>query len=88
MGRNEKQIYPGLKGTMKMSEETTEIVPLDNWKPKALVIGGVIGAAVGVAATYIIIQRSEENKPPELSVGEGVKIGVLVFSLLRSIANL
>lgn len=71
-----------------MGKEEKEIVPVKDWKPKALVIGGVIGAAVGIAATYLLIQRNEDDSPPEFSVGEGVKIGVLVFSLLRSIANL
>jgi hypothetical protein len=61
---------------------------VNNWKPKVLVIGAVMGAAVGLAAAYLIIQRSEDNQPPQMSVGEGVKIGVLVFGLLRSIATL
>ncbi len=71
-----------------MSNETMEITTTDNWKPKALVIGGVVGAAVGVAAAYLLVQRSKEDGVPKVSVGEGVKIGVLVFGLLRSITNL
>lgn len=71
-----------------MSAESTEIVTTDNWKSKTLILGGVVGAAVGIAATYLLLQRNEENQPPDFSIGEGVKIGVLVFSLLRSIANL
>jgi len=71
-----------------MSEETMEITTVENWKPKVLVIGGVIGAAVGITAAYLLIQRSEDESPPDISVGEGVKLGVLVFGLLRSITNL
>jgi hypothetical protein len=71
-----------------MSEEQKEITPIENWKPRALVIGGVVGAAVGVAAVYLLIQRNSDGKPPEVSMGEGVKIGVLIFGLLRNIANL
>jgi hypothetical protein len=70
-----------------MSEQSTEITTVDNWKPRVLIIGGVLGAAVGVASAYLLIQRTEEG-PPKMSVGEGVKLGVLVFGLLRSIANL
>lgn len=61
---------------------------VNNWKPKALVAGAVIGAAVGLTAAYLLVQRYDDDEPAHLSVGEGVKIGVLVFSLLRSIASL
>jgi hypothetical protein len=71
-----------------MSEEPTEIIPSPSWKSKAMIIGGVVGAVVGVLAGYLLAQQSDEDTPPEMSVGEGVKIGVLVLSLLRSIANL
>jgi len=71
-----------------MSEETMEITTVENWKPRVLIIGGVIGALVGVAAVYMLIQRSEEDAPPKMTAGEGVKLGVLVFGLLRSIASL
>lgn len=71
-----------------MDSETMEITTLDSWKPKALAIGGVVGAAIGIAAVYLLIQRSKDGEPPKIGVGEGVKIGVLVLGLLRSISNL
>jgi high-affinity Fe2+/Pb2+ permease len=71
-----------------MSQQTSQITTIDNWKPKVLIIGGVIGAAVGITAAYLLTQRGGEEGPPEISAGEGVKLGVLVFGLLRSIANL
>jgi hypothetical protein len=58
------------------------------WQTRAILVGGVIGAAVGVTAAYMLSQRSKDGQPPKMSVGEGVKIGVLVFGLLRSIANI
>lgn len=69
-----------------MNREIAEIQ--ENWKPKVLVIGAVLGAAVGVAATYLLIQRYGEEQPPQINMTEGVKIGVLVAGLLRSIATL
>jgi len=70
-------------------EEELEIIPEDNWKPKVLVIGGVIGLLTGLLAAYLMIQRAEKDETkPELSAGEGVKLGVLVLGLLRSVAML
>ena len=71
-----------------MGNETMEITTTDNWRPKALLIGGVVGAAVGVAAAYLLVQRAKDEGAPKVTVGEGVKLGVLVFGLLRSITNL
>ena len=67
-----------------------EIVPAEQ-KRKAitLTIGGVAGALIGLAGAYLLVQNAErENKPIEISTGEGVKLAVMVFGLLRSIATL
>jgi hypothetical protein len=71
-------------------EESEVVVPKENnWKAKVLIIGGVVGVLAGLGAAYLLIQRAErENKPPELSAGEGVKLGVMVFGLLRQVAAL
>jgi len=71
-----------------MNEKSKEIMLARNWKPKALLIGGIIGAVVGVTAVYLLIQRESDDHPPQISTGQGVKMGVLVLSLLRNIANL
>ena len=70
-------------------EEELEIIPEDNWKPKVLVIGGAVGLLTGLLAAYLMIQRAEKDETkPELSAGDGVKLGVLVLGLLRSVAML
>ncbi len=61
----------------------------ENWKPKVLLAGGLIGVAAGLVAAYLLIQRSEkDSKAPEINAKEGIKLGLLVFGLLREIAQL
>jgi hypothetical protein len=72
-----------------MSDQPLDAAKTNNWKPKVLMIGAVLGALVGAAAAYIYIQNTEEEAgPPHVSAGQGVRLGVLVFGLLRSIASL
>ena len=71
-----------------MNEQEFDIVEAENWKPKVLLIGTVLGAVVGLSAAYLLIKSSGEETPPEISAGQGAKLGVLVFGLLRNIATL
>jgi hypothetical protein len=71
--------------------EELEIIeePVDNWKPKVLILGAVLGAMTGLLGAYLMIQRSKDSQEaPEFSAGEGVKLGVLVFGLLRQVSLL
>ncbi len=61
----------------------------DNWKTKALLIGAGVGLLAGLGAAYMLVQRAEkEGGRPELSAGEGVKLGLLVLGLLRQVTQL
>jgi hypothetical protein len=71
-----------------MSEQELDIVVAENWKPKVLIIGGAIGALIGLGAAYLLIQSQGEEGPPEITAGQGVKIGASVIALLRSISTL
>lgn len=59
-----------------------------NRKTKILLIGAVIGALTGLGAAYLLIQQADEEENLRLSPGEGVKLGISVFSFLRQVTQL
>jgi len=60
-----------------------------SWKNKTMVIGAVAGLLLGVTAAYIVIQRAEqENVPPQVTAGDGVKVGLGLLGVLRMIADM
>lgn len=60
-----------------------------NWKSRTLLFGAIVGALAGVGAAYLLVQRAErEGRSPEMTAGEGVKLGLLVLGLLRQVAQL
>ena len=69
--------------------EIIEEQAVENWKTKALLVGTVLGAVVGAGAAYLLIQRAvRDEEPLTVSAGEGVRLGLLVFGLLRQVALL
>jgi len=59
-----------------------------NWKASTLVIGTLIGAAVGALSAFVLIKRAEaEQTQPKLTAGEGVQMGLSVLGLLRLISG-
>lgn len=60
-----------------------------NWKSRAMLIGGAVGLLAGLTAAYLLVQRAErEQTEPQLNAREGIKLGLLVFGLLREISQL
>ena len=58
-------------------------------KSRTLVIGALVGAFTGLIAAMLLNRRAEKGeKETALTTGEGMKLGVLVFGLLRAIASL
>jgi len=61
----------------------------DSWKLRTLIIGAIIGAATGLSAAYLLTRRAEQQgQALTITSGQGLKLGVLVAGLLRSILNL
>jgi hypothetical protein len=70
-----------------VTEEAAEAAV--SWKPRVLLVGAALGALVGAGAAYLLIQRAErQHTQVSVSAGEGVRLGLLVFGLLRQVALL
>jgi hypothetical protein len=74
--------------------EEIDIIPVEErpdntWKLQTLLIGGVLGALVGVGAAFLLTKRAEQ-KGTQLAVtpAKGVQLGVMIAGLLRSILTL
>jgi gas vesicle protein len=58
-------------------------------KNRTLLFGALIGAFTGLIAAMLLHRRAEKTgNELALTSGEGMKLGVLVFGLLRAIASL
>jgi gas vesicle protein len=58
-------------------------------KGKTLFLGALIGAVTGLMAAVLLTRRAERSESTAaITAGEGLKIGALVFGLLKTIASL
>jgi gas vesicle protein len=58
-------------------------------KSRIIFSGALIGAFTGAIAAMLLTRRAErEERSTAITAGEGLKLGVLVFGLLRAIASL
>ena len=58
-------------------------------KNKVIFFGALIGAVTGLVAALLLTRRAEKNeRETAITSGEGLKLGVLVFGLLRAISSL
>ncbi|MCC7358689.1 MAG: hypothetical protein IT317_04400 [Anaerolineales bacterium] len=57
------------------------------WRQRAFLIGGVVGALLGLGAAYIFVNAAEHNgETPEVTPGTAVTIGLSLLALLRQVA--
>jgi hypothetical protein len=65
-----------------------------NRQTQVLLLGGVIGAAAGVGAAYLLWQarqrraRETDEDVPVVTSGGLIRIGVLLFGLMRQIMDI
>ena len=58
-------------------------------KSRTILLGALIGAFTGLIAAVLLTRRAEKNeRETAITTGESLKLGVLVFGLLRAIASL
>lgn len=58
-------------------------------KSRTIILGALIGAVTGLIAAMLLNRRAEKNeRETAITTGEGLKLGALVFGLLRAIASL
>ena len=58
-------------------------------KNKIILGGALIGAVTGLVAAILLTRRAEKTeRETAITSGEGLKLGVLIFGLLRAIASL
>lgn len=58
-----------------------------DWRQRAFIVGGVLGALLGLGAAYIYINSAEESgEAPEVTPGTAVTIGLSLLALLRQVS--
>ncbi|HKJ37824.1 MAG TPA: hypothetical protein VJ972_03550 [Anaerolineales bacterium] len=58
-------------------------------KNKTLLFGALIGAMTGLIAANLLHRNAEKTEgETALTTGDGMKLGMLVFGLLRAISSL
>jgi hypothetical protein len=59
------------------------------WRTRVLIVGGLLGALIGLGASYLLIQRADrEGTQVKMGTGEGIRLGMLVLGMLRQIGRL
>jgi hypothetical protein len=61
-----------------------------NYRARVMLIGGLLGALTGLGAAYLFMQSQQRRGAEASSISGGnlVKLGLLLFGLLRSVGDL
>jgi hypothetical protein len=70
-------------------EQDQEVVVDTAWTSKVLGIGAALGALTGLGAAYLLVQQTRKKGVfPDIDAGEGIRLALLLFGLLRQVATL
>ncbi len=71
--------------------EAREIDFSSDWQQRVLIIGGLLGAVIGVLSAIFYIRSADESElggPPEAPAPrEAVRVGMSLLSIMRTIAE-
>ncbi len=76
-----------------MADNNHEIVPASSgWRTRTLMMGGMIGAVLGLLSAYLYLRAAEEtHEPGEAPEGpqprDAAKLGVALLAIVRTIAE-
>ncbi len=60
-----------------------------NNRGRTIFFGILLGAATGLVAAMMLNRRAlDDKRTTAITTGEGLKLGVMIFGLLRAIASL
>ena len=69
--------------------EVEEVKDELDWRVKALLIGGAVGALAGVGAAYLYIRNIEEaGEQPQMATRDALQLGVALVALVRQVASM
>lgn len=62
----------------------------NTWKNKALLIGALLGALLGLSTAYLLTRTADERggQPPQISTGDAIKTAIGIIGVVRGIASL
>jgi hypothetical protein len=62
------------------------------WKTRVMLVGGLIGAGIGLASAYFYVRAAEEagaegDSPPMPEAGDAVRLGLSLLTIVRTITE-
>jgi len=69
----------------------TTAQPESGWQSRVYLIGGAVGALLGLLSAFLFVRSSQEARgenPPEVpSTNDAVRLGMSLLSIVRTIAE-
>lgn len=77
-----------------MADQQRAIVPAEesNWRPRVFLIGGLVGALLGLLSAYLYVRSVEEThgemvSPSSPKASDAVKLGISLLGIIRTITD-